>query len=157
MNSATPQQNLVPLSHSLCVGQWDKSGFSGTSHGTTVGQTSLKALATKVLQRDKPWDKSGTSTRKCVGQDDEKQAVLSHSVPLENSSASSVCPGWWRNCFTCPEYRAGSILFCRKLHHWKPWPHPQTGEMPVVIIGRGGHVRHWYPEAGITRFVGVAQ
>lgn len=61
--------DLVPLSHALRVGQWDKAPKSGTACGTSAGQASLKSLAIKVLKRDKPWDNSGTRPGQRVGQD----------------------------------------------------------------------------------------
>lgn len=61
--------NLVPLSHTLRVGQRDKTPKSGTARGTSAGHVSLKSLAIKVLKRDKPWDSNGTRTGQKVGQD----------------------------------------------------------------------------------------
>lgn len=78
MNSEAAETAFVPLSHTLGMGQWDKSEFHGTTCGTSSRQVTLKSLAIKVLQRDKPWDKFETSSRKLVGQDDEKKPVLSH-------------------------------------------------------------------------------
>lgn len=85
-----------------------------------------------------------------------KPAILEE---LKNRAETygACCPDWWRGCLACSEFRARSLCFCRKLHWWRPWPHVETGELPVVIFGHGGHVRHWYPEAGVTRLVGRLQ
>lgn len=66
----------------------------------------------------------------------------------------SRCTGYPRRCLAgCPDYRGLTLAFCRKLHWWKPWPMPGTGELPTVI-GWRGHVRHRYGN-GTTRLVGM--
>lgn len=64
------------------------------------------------------------------------------------------CAGYPRRCLEgCPDYRGLTSTFCRKLHWWKPWPVPGTGELPTVTSWRG-HVRHSYRD-GTTRLVGM--
>lgn len=66
----------------------------------------------------------------------------------------SRCAGYPRLCLEgCPDYRGLTSAFCRKLHWWKPWPMPGTGELPTVTSWRG-HVRHSYGD-GTTRLVGM--
>ena len=77
----TLSNNLVPLSHSLSVGRWDKPHNARTTRGTNTGQGGLKALANKVLQRDNVRDKCGTDTQKARDKLPIKKPVLSHEIP----------------------------------------------------------------------------
>ena len=61
MSMGTLPDTLSHLSHLYRGGTMGQAPKSGTNCGTSTGQTSLKALAHKVLQRDKAWDKGGTS------------------------------------------------------------------------------------------------
>lgn len=53
MNTATAQNDLVPLSQPLGRGTLGQSPNRGTVRGTSNGTTSLKCLANRVLQRSK--------------------------------------------------------------------------------------------------------
>ena len=57
----TDQSVLVPLSQPLGVGQRDKTSAHRDNGGTATGTIGLKALAAKVLHRDKARDNSGTA------------------------------------------------------------------------------------------------
>jgi hypothetical protein len=59
------KQGSVPLSHPKALGQRDSSERERDAPGTAGGTVSLKALAAKVLRREKRdsgWDSSGTVT-----------------------------------------------------------------------------------------------
>lgn len=62
------------------------------------------------------------------------------------------CPKYPMGCFECPYYRGVTVYFCKIIHWWKPWPMPDTGELPKVTCWHG-HVWHTYKN-GTTRFVG---
>lgn len=89
-----PEQNLVPLSRTEGVGQWDKCRFSGTNTGTSAGQGSLKALALKVLQRDKPRDNTGTDTCK-----------LWDKIPVPDPALSHTEKHRLKRCFDCDHWQ----------------------------------------------------
>lgn len=84
-------------------------------------------------------------------EDDPKAAPQRESL---SEGPESRCAGYPRRCLAgCPDYRGLTLAFCRKLHWWKPWAMPGTGELPTVI-GWRGHVWHSY-EDGTTRLVGM--
>ena len=78
MTALSTETEFVPLSHSYRVGQWDKVPKREKMSGTRAGQVDLKALAHKVLQRDKSRDNIGTSTEKTEGQ---KKGFVPQFVP----------------------------------------------------------------------------
>jgi hypothetical protein len=57
----TDQSVLIPLSQPLGMGQRDKTSTHRDNGGTATGTIGLKALAAKVLHRDKVRDNSGTA------------------------------------------------------------------------------------------------
>jgi hypothetical protein len=57
----TDQSALVPLSQPLGMGPRDKTSTQRDNGGTATGTIGLKALAAKVLHRDKARDNSGTA------------------------------------------------------------------------------------------------
>lgn len=71
-------------------------------------------------------------------------------VPVDDAAAS--CPRYPFRCVGCAEYRGATRRFCRRFHWWEPWPIPETGELPTVMI-TGGEVRHVYGD-GTERIVG---
>ena len=84
-------------------------------------------------------------------EDEPKAAAYPESL---SEGPESRCAGYPRQCLAgCPDYRGLTLAFCRKLHWWKPWAMPGTGELPTVISWRG-HVRHSYGD-GTTRLVGM--
>lgn len=69
-------------------------------------------------------------------------------VPID---AAASCPGYPFRCVGCAEYRGATRRFCRRFHWWEPWPIPETGELPTVMI-TGGEIRHVYGD-GTERIV----
>ena len=65
--------------------------------------------------------------------------------------AAASCPGYPFRCVGCAKYRGTTRRFCRRFHWWEPWPIPETGELPTVIIA-GGEIRHVYGD-GTERIV----
>ena len=65
-------------------------------------------------------------------------------APITIDAAASRCVG-------CAEYRGTTRRFCRRFHWWEPWPVPETGELPTVVIV-GGEIRHVYGD-GTERVV----
>lgn len=65
------------------------------------------------------------------------------------------CPNYPMDCLSCSNYRGATVCFCKKIHWWKPWPMPDTGELPQVTCWRG-HVWHTYRD-GTTRFIGYLE
>lgn len=121
MTLNTMQKNLVPLSHTLGMGQWDKTQNCRTTYGTSAGQISLKALANKVLQRSKVWDKRGRKPEKDWDKTLQNTLALSqektqHERPHPLATPPrffQTCPQYFQGCFTCPH---GNILaqhFCK--------------------------------------------
>ena len=72
-------------------------------------------------------------------------------APISIDAAAS-CQGYPARCVGCAEYRGTTRRFCRRFHWWKPWPVPETGELPTVVIA-GGEIRHVYGD-GAERVVG---
>ena len=150
------ETGFVPLSHTLGMGQWDKSGFHGTTCGTSSDQTSLKSLAIKILQRDKPWDKRGTSSRKWVGQDDEKKPPLSHMkqglshderetletptnascMTLQTKDEPSAASQQEQSASTFLERLADEDTNIAALVGWGLTPHLQDGELVIDGVDR---------------------
>ena len=81
------QTALVPLSHSLGVGQRDKGNSGRDESGTTAGTTSLKALAAKVLRRDTARDNGGTAAPKSCPTAVERVGQDFRPVPSAASTA----------------------------------------------------------------------
>ena len=136
-------EKFVPLSHALCVGQWDKTPKSGTNRGTTLGQVDLKALARKVLERDKTWDKHGTKDGNSVGQNTPscptpRQAKTASPFALPPPGEPLKClhcfcwtpkPGsaWWAGTCSVSGRAITAKSTCdRGLEDWQATPQPQT-------------------------------
>lgn len=106
---------VVPLSQPLGVGQWDNPQKVGTRLGTNAGQIDLKALARKVLERDKAWDKRRTSTENSVGQN---RAFCPSLLPSKTDSPAlpmDWTPDTWEGRPCCylphtPERLRGVLL-----------------------------------------------
>lgn len=86
-------------------------------------------------------------------------ASMAHPVPDMPDAGAPVpvdaavsCPGYPFRCVGCAEYRGATRRFCRRFHWWEPWPIPETGELPAVMI-TGGEIRHMYGD-GTERVVG---
>ena len=70
------------------------------------------------------------------------------STPID---AAASCPEYPARCMKCPDYRGATRRFCRRFHWGEPWPVPETGELPTVVIA-GGEIRHVYRD-GTERLV----
>lgn len=70
-------------------------------------------------------------------------------IPIDDAAAS--CPGYPFQCVGCAEYRGATRRFCRRFHWWEPWPVPETGELPTVVI-TSEEIRHVYRD-GTERIV----
>jgi hypothetical protein len=76
----------VPLFHSLGNGTVEQTFNQLNSPWNIGGTNSLKALANKVLERNKEWNTYGTMTSKSVPPPDQ-------SVPLRGTNAEVGCKG----------------------------------------------------------------
>lgn len=86
---------FVPLSRSIGVGQVGQSHKRVEMGGTKAGQVDLKALAHKVLQRDKLRDKVGTSVGERAGQ---KGGFVPGFVPHDSEVCPKVVPADLKAC-----------------------------------------------------------
>lgn len=76
-SSSLPSSSLqspsssVPLFHSLGNGTVEQDQSMRNTQCNTAGTSSLKALASKVLERNKGWNKSGTAASNSVPHSDQ--------------------------------------------------------------------------------------
>lgn len=108
MTGSTPlNSGPVPPSQSLSTGQWDKTENIGTILGTAHGTSPLKALAYRVLRRDRQRDNSRDKPIPLVSHSDdtetdkwdtlerwaefeERAAILEHDGGMGRSEAEQT-------------------------------------------------------------------
>ena len=66
------------------------------------------------LGREGTADNSDSSDKKSAGVKGRTEMPFRQQDGFIVPDYAAWCSGWWQDCFTCPEYMANKIMFCRK-------------------------------------------